>query len=189
MHADVTKFWINQAAKSTEFESLLRGNAKDNTLEMSDMSHEELSAFVSFFYTASVDADVLVKHTASLLRAADKYKVEFLRSVCEEALVTNICKENAISIFVVAKKHCSEAVLEAVLKEATSMGELSTFNEYKQFSQSDAGLLLELYERLSELKKSKSSKKRRAAKGDPSDLAHLLYLLRSRFHLVLYPYF
>ncbi|KAG0630191.1 hypothetical protein M758_1G160900 [Ceratodon purpureus] len=150
------------AAKSQEFENLFRVEVKDNLVEMADMSHEELSTFVKFFYTASVDPKLLVKHSPSLLQAADKYKVEYLRLVCEEALVANICKENAISMFVVAKKYCSEAVLDAMLKEATSMGELSTFDQYKQYCQTDAKLLLELYEKFLELKKTKSSKKRRA---------------------------
>lgn len=155
------RFFV-QAAKSQEFENLFRVEVKDNAVEMADMSHEELSTFVRFFYTASVAPKLVVKHSSALLQAADKYKVEYLRSVCEEALVANICKENAISVFVVAKRHCSEAILDAVLKEATSMGELSTFDEYKQHCQTDAKLLLELYEKLLELKKAKSSKKRRA---------------------------
>ena len=154
--------FLVQAARSQEFENLFRVEVKDNLVEMADMSHEELSTFVKFFYTAAVDPELLVKHSSALLQAADKYKVEYLRSVCEEALVANICKENAISMFVVAKRHCSEAVLDSLLKEATSMGELSTFDEYKQYCQTDAKLLLELYEKLLELKKAKSSKKRRA---------------------------
>ncbi|XP_024392042.1 uncharacterized protein [Physcomitrium patens] len=151
------------AARSQEFEKLFRAEIKDGIIEIADMSYEELSAFVRFFYTASIDSKLLVKHSSSLLQAADRYKVNFLRTVCEEALVTNICKENAISIFVVAKKHCSEATLEALLNEATSMGELSTFNEYKQYCQTDAKLLLELYEKFLEVKKASSSKKRRTA--------------------------
>lgn len=151
-----------QAARSQEFENLFRVEVKDDVVLIADMTHEELSTFVQFFYTASVDSKLLVKHSSSLLQAADKYKVEYLRSVCEEALVTNICKENAISMFVVAKRHCSEAIVEALLKEATGMGELSSFNEYKQYCQTDAKLLLELYEKFLELKKAKGSKKRRA---------------------------
>lgn len=42
------------------------------------------------------------------------------------------------------------------------MGELLTFDEYKQYCQTDVKLLLELYKKLLELKRAKSSKKRRA---------------------------
>jgi pentatricopeptide repeat protein len=153
-----------QAARSTEFEAMFR-NVESKIIEVAEMSLEELNAFVSFFYKATIDANVLLKHSPALLQAANKYKVDFLTSICEEALVTNISKENVISKFFVAKKHCSEAVMEAVLKEATTLGDVSTFTEYKKYSQTDAGLLLEFYEKLARLKKAKGSKRRRVGKA------------------------
>ncbi|CAK9868616.1 unnamed protein product [Sphagnum jensenii] len=152
------------AARSTEFEAMFR-NVESKIIEVAEMSLEELNAFVSFFYKATIDANVLLKHSPALLQAANKYKVDFLTSICEEALVTNISKENVISKFFVAKKHCSEAVMEAVLKEATTLGDVSTFTEYKKYSQTDAGLLLEFYEKLARLKKAKGSKRRRVGKA------------------------
>lgn len=171
-----------QAARSTEFEAMFR-NVESKIIEVAEMSLEELNAFVSFFYKATIDANVLLKHSPALLQAANKYKVDFLTSICEEALVTNISKENVISKFFVAKKHCSEAVMEAVLKEATTLGDVSTFTEYKKYSQTDAGLLLEFYEKLARLKKAKGSKRRRVGKGKLELFVLLCVLVRIFEHL------
>jgi hypothetical protein len=76
---------------------------------------------------------------------------EYLRA---EALVANICKENAISMF--------GGRLRFPAQGGDKHGELSTFDKYKQYCQTDAKLLLELYEKVLELMKAKSSKKRRA---------------------------
>jgi hypothetical protein len=80
--------------------------------------------------------------------------VEYLRSVCGEALVANICKENVIPMF--------GGRLRFHVQGGDKHGELSTFDEYKHYCQIDAKLLLELYEKVLEMMKAKSSKKCRA---------------------------
>jgi hypothetical protein len=58
-----------QAARSQEFENLFRNEVKDNLVEMADMSLEELSTFVKFFYTDVVNRESLVKHSSALLQS------------------------------------------------------------------------------------------------------------------------
>jgi hypothetical protein len=59
-----------QAARSQEFENLFRNEVKDNLVEMADMSHEELSTFVKFFYIDAVNHESLVKHSSALLQSS-----------------------------------------------------------------------------------------------------------------------
>jgi hypothetical protein len=59
-----------QVARSQEFENLFRNEVKDNLVEMADMSHEELSTFVKFFYIDAVNHESLVKHSSALLQSS-----------------------------------------------------------------------------------------------------------------------
>ncbi|KAG0569286.1 hypothetical protein KC19_6G080200 [Ceratodon purpureus] len=138
------------AAKSKEFHAAFRANADVKVIEVSEMTPQELKVFVTFLYTGSISNNITLECMPTFFRAAEKYKVQFLADICEDTLLSNISRENAITTFDIAKKHCSSSVREAVLMKAMKMGEISTYDEYKHYTQKDPGLLLELYEQLSE---------------------------------------
>nr|XP_024372920.1 uncharacterized protein LOC112281025 isoform X4 [Physcomitrium patens] len=137
-----------------------------------EMPYVALKAFVTFFYTGRVSSSVLIEYLTTLLDAAHKYNVQFLEVVCEDSLVKNMTSDNVISIFDVAKKHCSSGCKEAVLKKARSLGELSSFTEYKFFTQSNPGLLLELYELLTDRSDQSPTKKMKLSRGNESEQAN-----------------
>lgn len=87
-----------QAAKSIEFEALFRADAEGKIVWDFDMPYEALKAFITFFYTGTISPNALASHTTTLLDAADRYKVEFLILVCEDALVNNITRDNALPL-------------------------------------------------------------------------------------------
>lgn len=155
-----------QAAKSSEFHAAFRANADVKVIEVPEMTLEELKAFVSFFYTGTISPNIMTEFMTTFLRAADKYKMQYLAAVCEDALVSNLSRENAITTFDIAKKQCSNAAKESVLKKLLKMGEISTYEEYKVYTQKDPGLLLELYEQLSERIGPLLAKRRRITTGD-----------------------
>ncbi|XP_024395616.1 uncharacterized protein [Physcomitrium patens] len=138
------------AVKSKEFHEAFRANADVKVIEVSEMTPQELKVFVTFLYTGTISNNISLECMPTFFRAAEKYKVQFLAEVCEDTLVSNLSRQNAISTFDIVKKHCSSAVRESVLVKAMKMGEISTYDEYKHYTQKDPGLLLELYELLSE---------------------------------------
>lgn len=159
-----------QAAKSKEFHAAFRANAELKTIEVSEMTPQELKVFVTFLYIGTLSSSITLECMPTFFRAAEKYKVQFLAEVCEDTLLSNISRENAITTFDIAKKHCSAAVREAVLMKAMKMGEISTYDEYKHYTQKDPGLLLELYEQLSERIGPLLAKRRRISTGSKSSI-------------------
>ncbi|XP_024372919.1 uncharacterized protein [Physcomitrium patens] len=160
------------ASKSIEFEAMFRADTDRKVVWNLEMPYVALKAFVTFFYTGRVSSSVLIEYLTTLLDAAHKYNVQFLEVVCEDSLVKNMTSDNVISIFDVAKKHCSSGCKEAVLKKARSLGELSSFTEYKFFTQSNPGLLLELYELLTDRSDQSPTKKMKLSRGNESEQAN-----------------
>ena len=154
-----------QAAKSKEFHAAFRANADVKVIEVSEMTPQELKVFVTFLYTGTISSNFTLAWMPTFFRAAEKYKVRFLAEVCEDTLLSNISRENAITTFDIAKKHCSSSVRESVLMKAMKMGEISTYDEYKHYTAKDPGLLLELYEQLSERIGPLLAKRRRISTG------------------------
>lgn len=154
-----------QASKSNEFQQMFRLNIEEKLICKLDMPYEALKAFINFFYTGTVSFSDIVNHLSTLLNAAHKYKVQFLSKVCEDLLVKNLTRDNVISTFDIAKKHCSSSCKEAILEKASRLGDLSRFKEYNVFTQSNPGLLLELYEQLTNQSGLSPSKKLKLSKG------------------------
>lgn len=154
-----------QAAKSIELEAMFRADSEGKGVWNLDMPYEALQAFITFFYTGRISSSVLVNHFVTLLEAAHKYNVQFLISVCEDSLVKNVTRDNVINTFDMAKKHCSSRCREAVVEKARRLGELSSFTEYKIFTESNPGLLLELYEQLTDPPGQSPSKKMKFSPG------------------------
>ncbi len=154
-----------QAARSEEFDAIFQADTNAKEIEIPEMGGEELKAFVSFFYTGSLPINVIAEYMTTFLHVAEKYKVHYLAAVCEDVLVSKLSRDNAITTFDIAKKYCSSDVKEAVLKKALKMGEISTYGEYKLYTQKDPGLLLEFYEQLSERIGPLLAKRRRITPG------------------------
>ncbi|KAH7442183.1 hypothetical protein KP509_03G075700 [Ceratopteris richardii] len=116
-----------------------------------DFNEEVLAAFVGFFYTATVAPEALQKHAIELLGAAEKYNVELLHVLCENAIANTIDQHNAISILEVARKFGSHILQAAVLEFVSKdVEQLSSFEEYQIYATKNPGLLLYLYEHLTQ---------------------------------------
>lgn len=73
---------------------------------MSDISKDAFGDFLHFIYTG--DIKDLKEHAMELLKVADKYEVDDLKSVCELHLLTNMTEEAAVELFTCAHKfRCS----------------------------------------------------------------------------------
>lgn len=114
---------------------------------MDDLPYAVLKAFVQFFYTAAVDADVMEAHSVLLYHAADKYSVSLLKTLCEEWIIKNVSDRNALSNLKLAKQYGLDALKDAVFNAASShIDKIPYYAEYPSFVEKDPALLLELYE-------------------------------------------
>ncbi|XP_059022735.1 speckle-type POZ protein-like isoform X3 [Mustela lutreola] len=80
--------------------------SKKNRVEINDVDPEVFKEMMRFIYTGK--APNLDKMADNLLAAADKYALERLKVMCEEALCCNLSVENVADTLVLADLHSAE---------------------------------------------------------------------------------
>ncbi|XP_023608205.1 speckle-type POZ protein-like isoform X2 [Myotis lucifugus] len=80
--------------------------SKKNRVEINDVDPEVFKEMMRFIYTGK--APNLDKMADNLLAAADKYALERLKVLCEEALCSNLSVENVADTLVLADLHSAE---------------------------------------------------------------------------------
>ncbi|XP_025944867.1 speckle-type POZ protein-like isoform X6 [Apteryx rowi] len=80
--------------------------SKKNRVEINDVDPEVFKEMMRFIYTGK--APNLEKMADNLLAAADKYALERLKVMCEEALCSNLSVENVADILILADLHSAE---------------------------------------------------------------------------------
>ncbi|CAH2008635.1 unnamed protein product [Acanthoscelides obtectus] len=98
-----------QIARSPVFQAMFEHEMeerKHNRVDITDVDHEVLREMLRFIYTGK--ASNLEKMADDLLAAADKYALERLKVMCEEALCTNLSIENAAEILILADLHSAD---------------------------------------------------------------------------------
>ncbi|MBZ3874357.1 ATP-binding cassette sub-family G member 2 [Sciurus carolinensis] len=94
------------AARSPVFSAMFEHEmeeSKKNRVEINDVEPEVFKEMMCFIYTGK--APNLDKMTDDLLAAADKYALERLKVMCEDALCSNLSVENAAEILILADLH------------------------------------------------------------------------------------
>ncbi|XP_002735147.1 speckle-type POZ protein-like [Saccoglossus kowalevskii] len=97
------------AARSPVFNAMFEHEMEEkklNRVEITDVDHEVLREMLRFIYTGK--APNLEKMADDLLSAADKYALERLKVMCEEALCTNLSVENVCDVLVLADLHSAD---------------------------------------------------------------------------------
>lgn len=77
---------------------------------MNDISKDAFKEFLRFIYTGGVEK--LKQHALELLKIADKYEVDDLKSICELHLMTNLTESDAVDLFTCAHKYRCNADLK-----------------------------------------------------------------------------
>ncbi|PIK35688.1 putative speckle-type POZ protein-like [Apostichopus japonicus] len=97
------------AARSPVFNAMFEHEMeekKQNRVEITDVDHEVMKEILRFIYTGT--APNLEKMADDLLAAADKYALERLKVMCEEALCSNLSTDNVADVLVLADLHSAD---------------------------------------------------------------------------------
>ncbi|KAG6543817.1 hypothetical protein Mapa_014657 [Marchantia paleacea] len=117
------------AGRSQVFQALFAlGDQEDEKhkttiiLNFPDMSYEALLGFVQFFYSGTVQHEVMKKHAPPLLCAAIKFEVKYLQGLCEKYVKDRATwnRKNLIWAFQVAKEAGSTTLLSFCESHAKS---------------------------------------------------------------------
>ncbi|KAG1682116.1 Protein roadkill [Nymphon striatum] len=79
---------------------------KQNRVEITDVDHEVMKEMLRFIYTGK--APNLDKMADDLLAAADKYALDRLKVMCEEALCSNMTIDTAAEVLMLADLHSAD---------------------------------------------------------------------------------
>ncbi|KAJ0005917.1 hypothetical protein NQD34_015811 [Periophthalmus magnuspinnatus] len=97
------------AARSPVFNAMFEHEmeeSKKNRVDISDVDPEVFKEMMGFIYTGK--APNLEKMADNLLAAADKYALERLKVMCEEALCNSLSVENVADTLILADLHSAE---------------------------------------------------------------------------------
>lgn len=97
------------AARSQVFQAMFEHDmeeTKNNRVEVKDVEPEVMAEMLRFIYTGRTTN--LEAMADSLLAAADKYALERLKVMCEEALCNGLTVENVSEVLILADLHSAE---------------------------------------------------------------------------------
>ncbi|KAF7053134.1 hypothetical protein CFC21_061118 [Triticum aestivum] len=146
------------AARSEVFHHMLcsdecKAAPAGGCVSLPELAHDELSLFLAFLYTGTLDAAASATATSAserrlhaLLVAADKYDVPFLGRACEARLAAAMDPANALRTLEVADRVSSGGALkERAMGTVVEHAEQVVFSEeYHDFAVRNAGLCVEI---------------------------------------------
>ncbi|CAL8099182.1 unnamed protein product [Calicophoron daubneyi] len=122
------------AARSPVFAAMFEHGMEEsraNRVEINDMEPDTLAEVLRYIYTGQVVG--LDKLAHELLAAADKYQLERLKTMCEEALVESLSVENSCDILGLADMHNADQLkahtLEFIMLHAHDVCETEGYEQ------------------------------------------------------------
>nr|XP_020180758.1 BTB/POZ and MATH domain-containing protein 2-like [Aegilops tauschii subsp. strangulata] len=109
--------------------SLASGDSSSDTtlLRVDDMDAEVFKAVLQFIYTDSPPMIVSASMAERLLVAADRYKLEELKLLCEDALCWHVEMSSVAVTLALAEKHNCSMLRAACIQFLSSPGNLESF--------------------------------------------------------------
>lgn len=150
------------SARSEVFRSMFcpnsnfRENQQNTPVPIKDLERDVFQEMLQFIYTGETEK---LSHMADdLLAAADKYQLDRLKVMCEEALATNLTVENVASILIIADMHNAAQLKKIALHFCSSNSNtVPTTEGWKQMVSQNPSLLSDAYESLADSKKKDQS--------------------------------
>ncbi|XP_052588149.1 speckle-type POZ protein-like [Peromyscus californicus insignis] len=144
------EFWAHKAilaARSSVFRAMIEQDMEEsrkNRFEIPDLEPQVFKAMMDFIYTGTApDLDSMAD---AVLVGADKYGLEHLKVMCEDALCRNLSVENSAYTLVLADLHSSEQLKTQTLAFITAhASEVSETYSWKTMVDLYPHLLAEAY--------------------------------------------
>lgn len=138
------------AARSPVFNAMFEHEMeekKHGRVEITDVDHEVMKEILRFIYTGK--APNLEKMADDLLAAADKYALDRLKVMCEEALCTNLTIDNVADILVLADLHSADQLKAVAIDYTNSHAtEVMETSGWKTMVHSHPGLVADAFRAL-----------------------------------------
>ncbi|KAL7298621.1 hypothetical protein TKK_0008389 [Trichogramma kaykai] len=110
---------------------------KESSVKITDITKNIVTEMLRFIYTGHIDAieaDMIIE----LLKVADMYQIDSLKTKCEKMLCAHLSFENAIKILIAAHKYKAKYLEDETLKFVTTNTELlCNFEKMKEIGDLD----------------------------------------------------
>jgi len=118
----------------------------ESTISLPELSYEELQCLLEFLYCGTLKPDDRVeKHVCSLLIAADKYDIPFLKRFCEARILSSLGPSNALQVLEVSDMSSNTKLKEQAMNTIVKhKGDVITSRAYESFAMKNAHLCVEI---------------------------------------------
>ncbi|XP_011863439.1 PREDICTED: speckle-type POZ protein-like isoform X2 [Vollenhovia emeryi] len=143
------EFQVHKAilvAQSPVFNVMFENEMKEkktNQVDIDDMDPEVLKEMLRFIYTGKVTN--LEKMAGGLLAASDKYQLNTLKVLCQEALRKSLTIENAAEILILADLHSSDQLKVEAINFINTYTDVIDTAGFKSMEKSYLHLIRDIY--------------------------------------------
>jgi len=139
------------AARSEVFAAMLRHEfleKQNSRVDVKEIDGETMELLLSYIYTGQV-TDFKNVSVVELFKAADRYRLDHLKNMCEEELVKRVEASNAADILSLAHKYNAGPLKSfALAMISRNVEEVMRTRGWKELILSDQGLLVEAFDNL-----------------------------------------
>ena len=139
------------AARSEVFAAMLRHEfleKQNSRVDVKEIDGETMELLLSYVYTGHV-TDFKNVSVVELFKAADRYRLDHLKHMCEEELVNRVEASNAADILSLAHKYNAAPLKSfALAMISRNVEEVMRTRGWKELILSDQGLLVEAFDSL-----------------------------------------
>lgn len=134
-----------QATRSEVFRTMLETDEIKapaiDTISLPELNHEELHCLLEFLYCGSLPNEKVEKHAFSLLIAADKYNIPFLKKFCEIQILRSLDSSNALEVLEISEVCSNNTLKESAMNSIVKHMEDVVFSsKYDEFAVKNAHL-------------------------------------------------
>jgi len=137
------------AARSEVFAAMLRHEfleKQSSRVDVKEIDSETMELLLSYIYTGHV-SDFKNVSVVELFKAADRYRLDHLKQMCEEELVNRVEPTNAADILSLAHKYNAQPLKSfALTMISKNVEEVLRTPGWKELILSDQGLLVEAFD-------------------------------------------
>jgi len=140
------------SAASRVFKGMIESGMKESlnsTLALESFPEDVINSFLKFIYTGDMDEKVMSENCAIFLEFGEKYDLEYLKVVAEQAMISSLTPENMISFFKAGQLLRGESIrASAKTFICRNIKNVSDKEKLRTELQGEAELLMELLESL-----------------------------------------